>query len=273
MMQQEILRIIIGFLTVLVFGGLLGVGLTLASAKFKVEKDKKTSDLNQALPGINCGACGYAGCSGYAEALASGTDEDIKKCKPGGQATLEQIAAVLELDVSEPGVKKVAKVHCMGGREEAKNKFQYHDLDDCRSAYSRFNGPKSCEYGCLGLGSCIKVCPVNAISIASNGLAVVDKELCISCEKCIAICPTGVLKMIPYDTDYYIACNSKDKAKITKNHCSVGCIGCKICEKKFPEAGFTIIDNLSVIDYDNIDRSPDREGAAEKCPAKCILET
>lgn len=272
-MQQEILRILLGFTTVLIFGGLLGVGLTLASEKFKVEKDKKTNDLNNALPGINCGACGYAGCSGYAEALAGGSDSDIEKCKPGGQATLEQIAVVLGMDVSDPGVKKVAKVHCMGGKSEAKEKFKYDDITDCRGAYGRFNGPKSCEYGCLGLGSCIKVCPVDAISIADNGLAFVDKETCISCEKCISICPTGVLKMIPYDADFFIACNSKDKAKITKNHCSVGCIGCKICEKKFPEAGFIVNDNISVIDYERIDRSPDREDAAEKCPVKCILKT
>jgi len=262
-----------GFVTVFLFGGLLGIGLTIASEKLKVQKDQKTSDLNDALPGINCGACGYAGCSGYAEAMASGEDEDLTKCKPGGQATLENIAQVMGVEVSNPGTKLIAQVHCMGGVEEAKEKFQYDDLRDCRAAYSRFGGKKSCEYGCLGMGSCVKVCPVDAITIGNNKIAFIDKELCISCGKCVEICPNNVIKMIPYDADFYIACNSKDKGKVTKSNCSVGCIGCKICEKKFPEAGFSVKDFLSEIDYDSNDRHPDRNGAAEKCPVNCILKT
>lgn len=269
--MEEILRISLGMVTVLGFGALMGIGLTLASKKLRVEKDRTIEDLESALPGINCGACGYAGCSGYAEALAKKEDLDITKCKPGGHATLESVAHALGQEVQEPGIKMVAQVHCLGGDNEAKDKYTYTDIADCRGAANRFLGSKQCSYGCLGMGSCIKVCPTDAIRIGDSGTAIINKELCIACEKCIEICPTLVIKMIPYDVDYYVACNSKDKGKTTKNNCSVGCIGCKICEKKFPEAGFIVKDFLAELDYQQ-DRCDQRGDAAEKCPSKCIIK-
>ena len=102
----------------------------------------------------------------------------------------------------------------------------------------------------LGLGSCLNVCPVNAISKTDDGLVKVDPAACISCGKCVDICPTGVMKMIPEDADFLVACNSRDKGKDTKSKCSVGCIACRICEKKFPEAGYKIEENLSILQYD-----------------------
>lgn len=269
---MEVLRIILGIIFTLLFGGLLGMGLALAFRKFSVEKDKTVEDLETALPGLNCGSCGYAGCLGYAEALADGSDKDLTKCKPGGQSCLEALGEILGMKVEAPTTKLVAQPHCLGGNNEAVRKFEYHGLQDCRSAFALFGGFKMCEYGCLGLGSCLKVCPVDAISKTDSGLVKVDSDLCISCGNCVDICPTGVMKMIPFDADYYIACNSKDKAKVTKTNCSVGCIGCRICEKKFPNASFSVKDNLCVIDYDDKDREESRVDAAEKCPAKCIVK-
>ncbi len=268
-MMNEVMRIFWGFLSTVVFGGLLGLGLAVASRKLKVEKDETVEALDGALPGLNCGACGYAGCSGYAEALAEKKEDDITKCKPGGADSLAAIGEILGIEVDVDAVKMVARVHCIGTTEKATRSFEYSGLNDCNAATVLFGGSKDCKFGCLGLGSCLSVCPVNAIRKTDDGLVKVDAATCISCGKCVDICPTGVMKMIPEDADFVVACNSRDKGKDTKSKCSVGCIACRICEKKFPEAGYKIEDNLSILRYD--DRGPGRADAAEKCPAKCII--
>ncbi len=266
---MDIMRIVWGIVSSVLFGGLLGLGLAIASRKLRVEKDPKVEALEAAFPGLNCGACGYPGCAGYAEALAEERDEDITKCKPGGASTLEGVGAVMGVEVDPNTVRLVARVHCLGVEGIAVNSYKYNGMENCNAAAVLFNGPKECKYGCMGLGSCITVCPTKAIAKTGNGIVWVDPDLCISCEKCVNICPTGVIKMIPAKADYIVACNSKDKGKETKAKCSAGCIACKICEKKFPEGGFTVTDNLSVLSYENPGQG--RSDAAEKCPPRCIV--
>ncbi|OQY35476.1 MAG: electron transporter RnfB [Spirochaetaceae bacterium 4572_59] len=267
--MDEILRIFWGFLSTVLFGGLLGLGLAVASKKLKVEKDETVEALENALPGLNCGSCGYAGCSSYAEAVAEKKDDDLSKCKPGGPESLAAIGKIMGIEVDLNATRMVAYVHCMGSNDKTSRSFEYEGLTDCNAASLLFGGSKDCKYGCLGLGSCINVCPANAIEKTGDGLVRVKPELCISCGKCVEICPNGVIRMIPEDADFIVACNSKDKGKDTKAKCSVGCIGCKICEKKFPEAGYKVQDNLSIIQYDN--RGPGRADAVQKCPVKCII--
>lgn len=268
-MLDLVLRTIYGFFSVAFVGGLLGLGLSVAAKKLRVEKDKTVEALMDYLPGLNCGSCGYAGCEPYAEALAAKTDEDITKCKPGGSSCLEGMGEVLGMEVDTSGPRMTAQVHCRGGKETAKVRFEYEGLRDCNAATILFGGDKSCRHGCLGLGSCMQVCPVDAIIYDDEGLVWVDQETCIGCEKCIGICPTQVIKMIPEDADVIVACNSRDKGKDTKANCSVGCIGCQICNRKFPDAGYKITDNLSIVGY--TDRGSGRLEALEKCPTKCIL--
>ncbi len=268
-MLDLILRAIYGLLSISFVGGLLGLGLAIASKKLRVEKDKTVEAINSFLPGLNCGSCGYAGCEPYAEALAAETDTDISKCKPGGESALNGMGEVLGIEVDTSGARMVAQVHCRGGEATAETKFKYEGLEDCNGAQILFGGDKSCQYGCLALGSCIKVCPTNAIQYDSDNMVWVDTEKCISCEKCVAICPKNVIKMIPDDADVLVACNSNDKGKATKAKCKVGCIGCQICFRKFPEAGYKIADNLSVVGYTK--RGAGRIEACEKCPTNSIL--
>jgi Na+-translocating ferredoxin:NAD+ oxidoreductase RNF subunit RnfB len=263
-----ILNILYAFLTVAVLGGVLGIGLAYASKKLAVKKDERIAQVEEVLPGANCGACGYAGCAAYAEAVAL-SHEDITLCSPGGAKVSKIISEIMGVeDAGGSDKKMVARVHCYGNDETTKKDFEYQGVEDCNAAHSMFGGDKSCKYGCLALGSCIRVCPVDAITKREDGRIYVDRDICISCEKCVAVCPTGVMKMIPYDAQYYIACNSNDKGAATKKVCSVGCIGCKICERKFPGAGFTVTNFLSYIDYD-ID-AVDQDKASAACPTACI---
>ena len=142
-------------------------------------------------------------------------------------------------------------------------------IKDCNAAFAMFQGYKACKYGCLGFGSCMKVCPAGAISKASNGLVEVDKDKCISCGACVKVCPTKAMKLIPYSASHIVACNSHDKGPAVKKACKVGCIGCKMCEKKSPEGGFVVDKFLASIDYT---KTGDRTAACEGCPSKCIVD-
>lgn len=270
--MEGILRILYAFLSTSAFAALLGLGLAAAARRFHVEKDKKVEELLAVLPGLNCGACGYAGCEAYAEALAAEDDDDITKCSPGGPETLAGIGTLMGQEVDASKVRMVARLACAGGDGIAAREFQYKGYMDCEAAKLHFDGDKGCKYGCLGLGSCVKSCPVDAIDYTSDGLVKVDEATCIGCEICVAVCPTGVMKMVPENIEWFVACSSTDKAKVTKTNCSVGCIGCRICERKFPDSGFIVTDNLSVLDY-TVQNGEQQEGAAQACPPKCIIRT
>ncbi len=266
---MNLIKVLYAFLSVSGLGIILGLGLAYASKIFAVKKNEKQEALENSLPGLNCGACGYAGCPAYAEAIASGQDEDLTKCSPGGEATAEKLAELMGVKLEVTMEKMVAQVHCRGGKETSKYMFEYTGVRDCNAAYAMFQGDKVCKFSCLGLGSCIKVCPVDAIDYDSEGLVWVDKEMCIGCEKCVEVCPTGAMQMIPYSADYIVACNSTDKGGAVRKYCSVGCIACKICEKKSPEGGFKVENFLSKIDYSF---KGERVSAADACPTKCIIK-
>ncbi len=262
-----IINILYAFLSVTVLGALLGTGLAFAAKKLAVKKDERVTSVEDALPGINCGACGYAGCSAYAEAIVL-EGAEIGLCPPGGAASASAISDIMGVEVEISDVKLVARVHCNGNRERSVYSFDYRGVSDCNAAVLLHKGDKQCKYGCLGLGSCISVCPVDAITKTEDGRVAVNRELCIGCRKCVAICPTGVMKMIPYDADYFVACNSLDKGAAVKKACKVGCIGCKICERKFPESGFKVTNFLSQLEYSL--EGVDRDKAAEACPTNSI---
>jgi len=262
------LRILYAFASVAGLGLLLGVGLAFASRLLAVKKNEKIVVLEEALPGLNCGACGYAGCSSYAEAIAGEEDVSLSLCAPGGAETAQRLAEIMGVEVSDSLERRVAQVHCRGGRDTAKYAFEYQGIQDCNALYALYGGNKVCKYGCLGLGSCIAVCPVGAIDTDDQGLVRVDPEKCIACGKCLEVCPTGVMRWVPYDADFIVACSSLDKGRDVRKYCSVGCIACKMCEKKSPEGGFLVEDNLACIDYT---QKGERESAASACPTKCII--
>ncbi len=261
------LKVIWAFLTVGLLGTVLGLGLYFASKFFAVKKDKRIEEVEAALPGLNCGVCGFAGCSSYAHAIIT-SEVDLNLCKPGGPEAVVKLGLIMGREVAILEEKNVAQVHCRGGEGAALYAFDYEGIFDCNAAVLLYGGAKKCPFGCLGLGSCIKVCPVDAIDRDEIGLVWVNRELCISCGKCVDICPTGVMKLIPYHADVIVACNSTDKGNVVRKYCKVGCIGCARCVGSSPDGGYIVEDFLAHIDYS---QGGERDSAVEECPTKCIV--
>lgn len=260
-------EIIIPALSIGAIGLVLGALLALASKIFYVEVNEKAVEISEILPGANCGACGFAGCSAYAQAVAEGKAKP-NCCCPGGQATADSIAQIMGMQ-SEKVEEKKAVILCSGEDGIANNKYNYVGEMDCIIASKlQGGGAKDCTYGCLGYGSCIKVCRNNAISLI-NGIASVDEDKCGGCGECASVCPKKVIDIIPKKNKIYVKCKSCDKGAIVKNKCSIGCIGCKICEKNCPEGAITVTDNCASIDYS---KCTECGLCVEKCPKKIIVD-
>ena len=226
----------------IVFGILLALFLHL----FGVEEDEKTKEIRDALPGINCGSCGYKGCSDYAEALAKG-EADPSLCVPGAEATAKRIGEILGVEVAEPK-DVVAFVHCNGNCDVTVNKAVVTGIPTCRALSMTYGGPKLCSYGCLGCGDCAAVCISNAITV-ENGVAKVDTSRCLGCGMCAKECPKKLISMIPQEAAVAVLCSSKDKGADSRKACKNACIGCKKCEKTCQSGAVTVVDNCAVIDY------------------------
>ena len=256
-------------LAMVVVGGtglLIAILLGFASEKFKVPVDEKEVAIRAELPGNNCGGCGYAGCDGLAKAIANG-EAPVNGCPVGGAAAAEKISAIMGVEAGE-FVKKVAFVKCAGTCEKANQDYEYTGVQDCAAmAFVPNGGPKSCNYGCLGFGNCVKACPFDAIHVV-DGVAVVDKDACKACGKCVAACPKHLIELLPVSAKHIVQCSSKDKGKDVMKACSVGCIACHLCEKNCPSDAVHVVDNVAYIDQEKCTKCG---LCAEKCPKKIIL--
>lgn len=238
------MEIIIPAVIVGIIGFIAGVGLSLASKFMAVPVDEKQEKVRAALPGANCGACGYSGCDGYAAAVAAGEAEP-DKCAPGGASAAAALAEILGVEVqTEP---KVAFIACNGSLEKSKTKFNYDGIQSCTAAALVNAGPLQCEYGCIGFGDCASACPFGAITI-ENGRPVVCGDICVGCGKCTKVCPKSLISVIPKSAKVRVACSNKSKGAPVVKMCGVSCIACKMCEKACESGAIKVVDNVAVID-------------------------
>lgn len=246
-------------------GAILALGLGLASKKFHVEVDERIQQVEEVLPGANCGACGYAGCSSFAEAVING-EAEITGCPVGGEVVAEKIAEILGVE-GETNETVKAQLLCGGGIKETKKISEYSGIKTCKAAESINGGTKSCQYSCMGFGDCMEVCPFDAIEMSENGLPIIDKEKCTGCGKCVVACPKNIIVLAPEDKLNHIRCSSHDPGKVVSKICEVGCIACKLCVKACPVDAIAMEDNLAVIDYD---KCINCGICSEKCPTGTI---
>ena len=249
--------------------GLLGVAFAtlLASAfkRFAVQVNPKVEQVLALLPNANCGACGFAGCQGFAEAVV-GLKAGVGGCLAGGSEVARKIAEILGTAV-EIREQEVAFVACQGGRSRTREKFQYEGVADCQAASVLFGGGKACAWGCLGLWSCERACAFDAIHVNADGVAVVDRDKCTGCTKCVKTCPHELISMVVKSQEVLVACQNRDRGKRAKEVCDVACTACKICEKNCPDDAIHVIDNLAVIDFAKCTQC---NICVEKCPQSTI---
>lgn len=254
----------------LVVGGIglfIGLFLGIAAIKFKVQMDEREVAVLEALPGNNCGGCGYAGCSGLAAAIAKG-EAAVNQCPVGGEAVAKVISGIMGVEAGE-SKRMVAFVACQGDCDRAKVDYEYTGIEDCRMlSFVPNGGPKTCNYGCPGYGSCVQACPFDAIHVV-NGVAVVDREQCKACGKCVEACPKKLISLIPYDAPYQVACSSKDKGPVAMKACDVACIGCGLCKRNCPADAVMVENFNAAIDPE---KCTGCGTCIEKCPKKSIVK-
>ena len=251
-----------------VMGGLglvFGTILIVANKKLTIEEDPVVAAIRRALPGANCGACSYTGCDLYANAVADGRAKP-NACPVGGEKLTLELSAILGVE-AEFARREAAYVACSGSMRHSNFRYEYFGMDNCKAAMQLMGGgSKACPVGCLGLKSCMGVCLFDAIKMV-DGIAVIDKDKCTACGICLKICPKKIIRMAPHSGTAAVLCASKQSAKEIRSYCSVGCIGCKLCEKSCEYDAITVSDNLAVI---NVKKCTGCNACADKCPMKAI---
>ncbi|MEE1199824.1 MAG: RnfABCDGE type electron transport complex subunit B [Christensenellales bacterium] len=239
--------ILIPVISVSVIGLICAVMLVTASKLMAVPSDERFEQIRDCLPGANCGSCGYAGCDGYAHALADGEEKHVNLCIPGADAVANQIADTLGVETQDV-VEMVAYVACGGDSTCTTRKYNYHGIRSCVAADMLYSGSGTCTNACLGCGDCAAVCPNGAICI-EDGLARVIPSLCMGCGLCARVCPNHLIHVVPDTVRTIVRCSNTDKGAVTRKACSDGCIGCKKCVRECPEDAISVQNNLAVIDY------------------------
>ncbi len=164
--------ILIAVITLTVLSLIFGAILGFAAVRFRVEGNPIVDQINTLLPQTQCGQCGYPGCRPYAEAIANG--DKINKCPPGGEATIQALADLLDVE-PEP-------LDAVEGEKPV------------QVAYIR-------EDECIGCTKCIQACPVDAILGAARQMHTVIVSECTGCDLCVEPCPVDCIEMRPVEGD------------------------------------------------------------------------
>ena len=260
--------ILISVIVLGAIGLIAALVLFAASKKFAVYEDPRIAQVNEVLPGANCGGCGFAGCGGMADALVKGADAgsiEGLSCPVGGADVMAQVADLLGMAIAN-GEPKVAVVRCNGTCEHRQKIAEYAGLRTCAAMHACGAGETACGFGCLGCGDCVEACQFDAIHInPETGIAEVDEEKCVACGACVKVCPRNIIELRkkgPKGRRVFVSCVNKDKGAVSMKACKVSCIGCGKCEKECAFGAITVENNLSYID-------PEKCRLCRKCEKAC----
>ena len=258
-----------GILVFTLLGLFFGVALASAARRFHVPVNPLVEQVSENLPSANCGACGFAGCAAYAEKVVEDPNVAPSLCAPGGESIAIEIGALTGKPVGEIR-DEVATLRCYGTDALAKQQAEYDGVRTCSAAVLAFGGPKSCKFGCLGLGDCVNVCRFDAMEIGDSGIVEINHTKCTGCAVCIDACPKNVLMMYPRQHRVVLSCQTADRGKAVKDVCKVGCIQCQLCIKECPAKAIDLVDGSVRIDHAACKAYG--PGCGEVCVAVCPTE-
>lgn len=264
--------ILLTIISLSVIACVAAVILYFVARKFKVIDDPRIDEVQEILPAANCGACGFAGCRNFAEALVKADSFEGLNCPVGGSAVMEEAASILGKTalVTDP---LVAVLLCNGTPENRSRTSLYSGVLDCRISHNLYIGETDCSYGCLGYGDCVRACSFDAIFMdAAIKLPVIIDDKCVACGACVKACPRNIIelrKKARKDRKIYVACSNCDKGGPARRACKVACIACGKCVKVCAFDAITIENNLAYIDAKKCTFC--RKCAVE-CPTNAILE-
>ena len=254
-----------------VLGLAFGVTLAVAARRFHVPVNPVVEAVRDALPSANCGACGFAGCQAYAEAVVERPEVSTSLCAPGREAVARQVA---ELTGKAMGavLDRIVVMRCHGVSAYARDEAEYAGVETCAAAAMVFGGPKACKNGCLGLGDCVRACPFGALSLGGEGIAVVDPEVCTGCAVCVPVCPKDLFELYPRSRRIELSCVAKDKQSVVRATCMVGCTLCRKCVSKCPAEAITWDGRTIVIDHEKCQAfGPScNEACVDICPSTIL---
>lgn len=240
--------------------------LVLAHRKLHVDEDPRIDAAHQLLPQSNCGACGFPGCLGFAEAMVEGSALP-GKCTVLNEDEREFIAEFLGVDAGAEE-KVVARLACAGGTNVARNRALYQGLRSCRAAELVAGGGKSCFWGCLGLGDCELVCDPDAIIMNEHDLPIVIDDACTACGDCVDACPKDLFSLHPVSHRLWVACRNLEHGDAPVEDCEVACDACGKCAVDAPDDVITMVDNLPIVNYE---KNHNVRSAIERCPTGAIV--
>lgn len=260
---------VIVLIVMVIVGAVFGFVLAYANKRFAVDVNPLIHIVEDVLPKGQCGACGFAGCQAYAEAVVLNPDVAPNLCIPGKEAVAAKVAELT--GKTAPEIEpQIAHIRCAGILGRAARSYKYEGIEDCVAASLLHGGPKSCMYGCLGFGTCVKQCPFDAMTISEDGIPVINKDKCTGCGKCESVCPKSVIHMIPLNAKVTVNCSSFEKGAAVRKNCSVACLACGICSKECPHTAITIENNLAVVNYKICQEKCTNPVCLAKCPTKAI---
>ncbi|MCB1774944.1 MAG: electron transport complex subunit RsxB [Gammaproteobacteria bacterium] len=152
-------------LIIAALGLAMGAMLGIASRYLAVEGNPLQAEIEELLPGSQCGQCGYPGCTPAAAAVAEGT-APVTMCPPGGRALAESLAEIMGVSIDLSDVEEKAPMVA----------FVHESL-------------------CVGCTKCFKRCPTDAIVGGPKQMHAVFADACTGCEKCFDVCPTECIEM------------------------------------------------------------------------------